>query len=571
MRPLAPGDELPLSLDSGDATRLTSKLASRDGGRWVQDEQCATLLSAGNLDAAFARLETLAPGHALSASQEACVSSALVSGRVQLAAAYVRRPECPQRLRVLLDALTHGTESTVASFIAACSRGGAFDLAQRAFSEALARGGTDVRVFNAFIAACGRSGYAREAAAAFSLMCAEGVHPTGVTFNTLISAHAAVGDVRSAATALAAMRLSGFEPDERTYGALLAGHAAATNPDADAALRLHAVATRAGCLSAHGVSSLATCLSRATLRSPHQADAWMAAVMEAAASLPLSRRTPPVWSAVATLCARLIRPCEAVSLLSLAGEGAHHGYVLASVLTACRGAPVEARVALSHLWTCPERVRTTDAMNAAITLMAGTLDEPDEAAAVASRMAARSLGPSCAADVITFNTLIGCASARGDGARAQAAFDALIAAGFVPSQRSYAGLARAYGRGPGGAPAAAAVLQRARDAGLIPNEYCWSALCDAHVKDGDVDGAFAAVDAMLASGVPLNAVTFGVLLDGCIRSDDVARALVVARRCADAGVVPSSACANMLVVACSRAGLLDDSANPFFSVDTFQT
>jgi len=90
------------------------------------------------------------------------------------------------------------------------------------------------------------------------------------------------------------------------------------------------------------------------------------------------------------------------------------------------------------------------------------------------------------------------------------------------------------------------------------SEYLASALLDAHVKAGDVDGAFARMAELRAGGLVPSVVTFGVLLDGCARSADVARALAVARELAAAGLALSDACCNMLIVACSRAGLLDE-------------
>jgi pentatricopeptide repeat protein len=581
-----PNNNVPLVVDAVPATLLEPppRPAARPEAE-VPPAAVAARVSAAlarrDLDAAFAALSTsrgtVVGG--LDASQHAAVSAAVAALRPELAIAYVAaHPDAgPPLFAALLAVLNRAprgafTEpapdtAVYAMFIAAASRCGAFDAAAQAFRLALARGERGVPVFNAYISACGRAGRPLEAEAACAMMCAEGERPSAVTFNALISLHGAAGDCAAAQRVYDAMRAAGETATPRTFGALLAAHAAASPVDAAAAVALYDAAAAAGCAAnGHIVSSLLTALARGcgAPRAPSPAAALALAHRAVDALLQyrgLDKVDARVWSALATLCGRAGDAAAALALLPRAGPAAAaNPYVLAPVLAACRGSAEHAAAALEALAAAPPEARTTRVLNAALVLRAGPLGDLRGAMALAADMASGRAGPHAAPDAATFNTIIVAASqARNSGVAARA-YREMCAARVAPDVRTFAALLAAVptGRGMGGPERCLELLAEMRGLGLRPDEYCWTALVDSHVKAGELDAAFGAMDAMRAAGVAPTAPTFGAVLDGCNRTRDVQRALAVARDMAAAGVPPSDGCANLLVVACSHAGLLDE-------------
>ena len=587
--PLRQPDNAPLVVDAVPATleppprpELSAGLPELQPPPTAVTAHVAAALERRDLDAAFAALRVIRgakPG-GLDASQHAVMSAAVAALRPELAFAYVAfdAHAGPALFAALLAMIKqYSPQNAVAEpvpdaavyamFIAAASRCGAFDAAAQAFRLALARGERAVQVFNAYISACGRAGRPLEAEAACATMRAEGLRPTAVTFNALIAMHGAAGDCAAAQRVYDLMRAAGEAATPRTFGALLAAHAAAASVDAPAAVALYDAAAAAGhAANDHIVSSLLTALARScgSQHAPSLTKA-LALAHRAVDALQqhrgLTQINARVWSALATLYGRAGDPGAALALLSRVDRSAAvDPYVLAPVLSACRGSAEHAAAALNALAAAPAEAHTTRVLNAALVLRVGPLGDLEGALALAADMVAGRAGPHAAPDAATFNTLIVAASQARDEVLARRLYCDMRAAKVAPTVRTFAALmaAVAAGRGEGGPERCMALMEQMRGLHLLPDEYCWTALVDAHVKAGELDAAFGAMDAMRAAGCAPTAPTFGAVLDGCTRTRDVQRALGVARDMVAAGVPPSDGCANLLVVACSRAGLLDE-------------
>jgi pentatricopeptide repeat protein len=505
------------------------------------------------------------------------VADLLAHGR--LADAFTQCALSPEAGPAQFVALLHATGATlggasavpsdssiVAAFIAAASRCGAFPAATAAFEAALTGGERSIQVFNAHIAACGRAGQPGASDAAFAVMKAELVRPSQVTYNALISAHAAASDLASARRVFAAMLVAGEVPNQRTYGALLA--AAAGARDAKAAIGFYQSAAAEGVTpNQHMVSSLLTALARdcgsadsSKTRAESLALAWESVTQLQAAHCPANAQ---IWSALATVCGRAGAPDSALEVLRRAGPRERHNpFVMCSCLTACRGSPPHARLALAALDQAPKECRTTVVLNAALALRASTLGDLAGCEALLHAMASGALGAHARADAVSYATVMTAAAQGGDQGVAMRAFQHMTQTGRVaPTPRVLAALVSAIGRGGTDRSLADAQLVvdgMAAQYGVPPNAYVYNSLLDAHVKAGDTAGAFAALARMRACGLTPTTVTFGILVDGCRRASDVAAALGVARDMHASGVTPSDTCANLLVVACSKAGMLDD-------------
>lgn len=263
-------------------------------------------------------------------------------------------------------------------------------------------------------------------------------------------------------------------------------------------------------------------------------------------------------SALANVCARAGEPERALRVLEESPLARSNPYVLATVLTACRGDVQCARRALRALSKAPAASRTTGVLNAAIRLHWDTLGETERAVALLQAMAKGEAGPQAAPDVISYNSVIAACAAARQAARAVVLFREMRAAGLKPTARTFTALISAVGQGGGGLARAEAMFAEMRRCGVQPNEFVYGALLNAAVKADALDRAFAIFEEMRAGGVAASQVAFGTLLDGCKRANDVTRARAVYRSMVASGVAPNAVCHNQLVVACAREGLLDE-------------
>ncbi|KAG5182348.1 hypothetical protein JKP88DRAFT_268779 [Tribonema minus] len=150
--------------------------------------------------------------------------------------------DCNRFLRVLGDSgrlqdavqayeamVKAGLMPTIVTFSTLISRAGAAGktaLAQRFFTEMLERRiKPDAPAFNSLINAFAKVGAVEKAMGVFELMRPIGVHPTIITFNSLLDACARAGDAENAATVFEMVKEWGLQPNERTYSILIHSHA----------------------------------------------------------------------------------------------------------------------------------------------------------------------------------------------------------------------------------------------------------------------------------------------------------------------------------------------------------
>uniref|UniRef100_A0A7S0Q162 Pentacotripeptide-repeat region of PRORP domain-containing protein n=1 Tax=Coccolithus braarudii TaxID=221442 RepID=A0A7S0Q162_9EUKA len=133
--------------------------------------------------------------------------------------------------------------------------------------------------------------------------------------------------------------------------------------------------------------------------------------------------------------------------------------------------------------------------------------------------------PNVRPDVISYNTLISACSKAGDPAEAEAAFEAMSAAGISPDHVSFTSVISAHARS--GSPSSAQKwLERMQHSPGVapPDAVTWNTLCSAHARVGDSVAAVGCFRAMEVAGIRPSGRTHAIMINAFVQANELSRA-----------------------------------------------
>jgi pentatricopeptide repeat protein len=178
--------------------------------------------------------------------------------------------------------------------------------------------------------------------------------------------------------------------------------------------------------------------------------------------------------------------------------------------------------------------------------------------ALSTAMAAIALaGPACS--VFECNQLLRVLGDSGHVDAMMAIFDAMVAAGAMPTQVTYGTLISRAGacRQP---QLASRFYRDMLRRGLEPDAQTLNSLINAYAKAGHVSKAYAAADVMRKRGVSPTLITYNTLLDACARGGNVSLSLAyqTLQQVLAAKLQPNARTFSILIHLCARVGRVDD-------------
>lgn len=176
--------------------------------------------------------------------------------------------------------------------------------------------------------------------------------------------------------------------------------------------------------------------------------------------------------------------------------------------------------------------------------------------ALSMAMAAIALaGPACS--VYECNQLLRVLGDSGHVDAMVTIFDAMVAAGAMPTQVTYGTLISRAGacRQP---QLASRFYRDMLRRGLEPDAQTLNSLINAYAKAGHVSKAYAAADVMRKRGVSPTLITYNTLLDACARGGNVSLAYQTLQQVLAAKLQPNARTFSILIHLCARVGRVDD-------------